>query len=216
MSGDVKVEICGISTAEAMLAAAESGVDYVGLILVEGVRRQIQPEEAAEIVAEYRKSAPANGPKIGGLFRDQPAEWVNSVADRIGLEYVQLTGNEDEAYTAKIARPVFRQVHIRPETTHEELSSTVQAHLDAGRIVVLDRYDPKTPGGAGKVFDWSVAEGVASREGVLLAGGLNPDNVAEAVRMLRPWGVDVSSGVETDGVKDLGKIRAFTEAARSA
>ena len=88
--------------------------------------------------------------------------------------------------------------------------------MDAGRMVVLDHYDEKTLGGAGKTFDWSVAAGVADREGVLLAGGLNPGNVATAIQTLRPWGVDVSSGVETDGEKDRSKIREFIEIARAA
>jgi phosphoribosylanthranilate isomerase len=112
-------------------------------------------------------------------------------------------------------KPVFRQVRVRPETTPESLAAQMQPHLDAGRVVLLDRYDEKTPGGSGKSFDWSVAEGIASRERVLLAGGLTPENVAKAVQQLRPWGVDVSSGVETDGQKDHAKIRAFIEAARS-
>jgi phosphoribosylanthranilate isomerase len=111
---------------------------------------------------------------------------------------------------------VFRQVRIRPETTREQLDSEVSGHLAAGRTVVLDRFDERVPGGGGRAFDWSVAEGVASKDGVLLAGGLNPDNVARAVEQLHPWGVDVSSGVETDGHKDPAKIAAFIEAARLA
>ena len=86
----------------------------------------------------------------------------------------------------------------------------------AGRIVLLDKYDTKVPGGSGSSFDWSVAEGIASREGVLLAGGLTPENVGEAISQLSPWGVDISTGVETDGVKDHAKIRAFVEAVRAA
>lgn len=216
MSKRLKVKIDGLRTVEAALVAAEAGADFMGFVFVEGVRRQLRPDEGAAIIAEYRSLTQASGPKITGLFRDQPIEWVNNVGDRVGLDVVQLTGDEDDAYSSQITRPIVRQVHIRPETTHEQLSSIVQAHLDAGRTVVLDRYDPKTPGGAGKVFDWSVAEGIASRERVLLAGGLNPENIADAVQLLRPWGVDVSSGVETDGRKDHGKIRAFIEAARSA
>ena len=106
-------------------------------------------------------------------------------------------------------RPILRQVRIKPGMSGDALETEVQSHLDAGRMVVLDHYDENTLGGAGKTFDWSVAEGVADRDGVLLAGGLTPDNVASAIQKLRPWGVDVSSGVETDGVKDRKKIRGF-------
>ena len=92
----------------------------------------------------------------------------------------------------------------------------MKAHLDAGRMVILDAYDPDTPGGTGKVFDWSVAQKVAALEGVLLAGGLTPENVTDAIRQLGAWGVDVSSGVETDGVKDDEKIHDFITAALGA
>jgi phosphoribosylanthranilate isomerase len=219
MSAQTKVEICGVRTAEAALVAADAGVDFVGIVFVEGVRRQLQPIDGQALVRSFRirgHRRNEKGPKLGGLFRNQPAQWVNEVARTVDLDYVQLTGEEDDSYARGMWKPVFRQVHVRPETTPEMLAAEVQPHLDAGRVVVLDRYDAKTPGGSGKTFDWSVAEGIASRERVLLAGGLTPENVAKAVQQLRPWGVDVSSGVETDGQQDHAKIRAFIEAARSA
>ena len=141
---------------------------------------------------------------------------MNQISRQMDLDCVQLTGEEDESYALSVHKPVFRQVRIRPETTQQELADAVQTQLDAGRNVVLDRYDAKVPGGGGVSFDWSVAEGVANREGVLLAGGLNPENVGDAIRQLSPWGVDVSSGVETDGAKDHDKIRTFIEAVRAA
>lgn len=222
MSADTKVKICGLRTAEAAWTAASAGADYLGFVFVEGVRRQLKAVEGQAIIRSYRTRGDrrdrrrGRGPQVIGLFRNQDAEWVNHIARQLDIDCIQLTGDEDDAYARSIHRPVFRQVRIRPETTTAELSETVQVQLDAGRTVVLDRFDAKVPGGGGVSFDWSVAEGVANREGVLLAGGLTPENVGDAIRLLRPWGVDVSSGVETDGVKDHSKIRAFIEAARSA
>ena len=213
-----KVKICSLRDADTALAAAKSGADFVGLNFVEGVRRQLKVMEGAAVVARYRLRAPRNKypTKFVGLFRNQPADWVNEVSKRVVLDYVHLCGEEDETYMRSMWRPILRQVRIRPGTTGTALGAEVQHHLDAGRMVVLDHYDEKTLGGAGKTFDWSIAKGIADREGVLLAGGLDPDNVASAVEMLRPWGVDVSSGVETDGEKDRDKIREFIDTAKAA
>jgi phosphoribosylanthranilate isomerase len=217
-----KVKICGLRTAEAARVAASAGADYLGFVFVEGVRRQLKAFEGQAVIRSYRTRGDrrdrrrGRGPQVVGLFGNQDADWVNQVARQMDLDCVQVTGDGDEVHARRIHRPVFRQVRIKAETTPDELSETVQTQLDAGRTVVLDRYDAKVPGGGGVSFDWAVAEKVASREGVLLAGGLTPENVGDAIRQLRPWGVDVSSGVETDGVKDHGKIIAFIEAVRSA
>ena len=156
------------------------------------------------------------GPRVVGLFRNQPPAFVNGVARTASLDMVQLCGDENDAYYAQMDLPVLRQVRVRPGASASDLEAEVKAHLDAGRMVVLDAYHPDTPGGAGKTFDWSVAAGVAFMDGVLLAGGLTPDNVTDAIQQLNAWGVDVSSGVETDGVKDDVKIHDFITAALSA
>ena len=218
MSGRVPmVKICSLRDADTALSAAKSGADFVGLNFVEGVRRQLKVMEGAAVVARYRLRADRNKypTKFVGLFRNQPADWVNEVSKRVVLDYVHLCGDEDETYMRSMWRPILKQVRIRPGMTGTALAAEVQNHLDAGRMVVLDHYDEKTLGGAGKTFDWSIAKGIASRDGVLLAGGLDPYNVASAVEMLRPWGVDVSSGVETDGEKDRNKIREFIATAKA-
>ena len=232
-----KVKICGLRDTENALVAAQAGADFLGFVFVEGVRRQLQPIEGQMVIRGFRirgyrrrpsaretpgpgpGSGPGRGspvPKLVGLFRNQPPDFVNDVARHADLDYVQLCGDEDEAYIRKMWKPVFRQVRVKDGTTPADLDSIVRPHIEGKRIVVLDRYDEKAPGGAGVTFDWAAAEGVASREGVLLAGGLTPDNVRSAIERLRPWGVDVSSGVETDGVKDPEKVRAFVAAAKGA
>lgn len=221
-SQQTKIKICGLRTVEAAWVAASEGADYLGFVFVEGVRRQLNTTQGQTVIRTYRTLGDrrdrrrGKGPQLAGLFRNQDRDWVNRISRQMDLDCVQLNGEEDEAYTRGVHKPVFRQVKIKPETTQQELSESVQAELDAGRIVVLDKYDAKMPGGGGVSFDWSVAEGVANREGVLLAGGLTPENVGDAIKQLSPWGVDVSSGVETDGVKDHEKIAAFIAAVRSA
>jgi phosphoribosylanthranilate isomerase len=240
-----KVKICGLRDTESALVAADAGADYLGFNFVEGVRRQLKPTEGQMVIRGFRirghrrpadirpiasplgkrtrgpggagrRDRDGGGPALVGLFRNQPADFVNNVARMADLDMVHLCGDEDEAYIRSMWKPVLRQVRVRTGTTAAELSALVKPHVEARRMVVLDHYDENTLGGAGLAFEWSAAEGVASLEGVLLAGGLTPENVRGAIDRLRPWGVDVSSGVETDGVKDHGKIRAFIAAAKGA
>ena len=224
MSYVPKVKICGIRDGDSAVEAAGAGADFLGVNLVEGVRRQLTRFQAQEVVRNYRIRARDHrinrlrdkGPRVVGLFRNQDARWVNSATQQIDLDCVQLCGDEDETYIRSMWKPVLRPIHVKPSMSRDELSDLVDHHLELDRIVLLDTYDENTPGGTGKTFDWSIAEGIVNREGVLLAGGLNPENVDDAVQQLTPWGVDVSTGVETDGVKDHAKIRAFIETAKSA
>ena len=211
-----RIKICGIRDVEAATSAAIAGADYLGFNFVEGVRRQLQPDEALEVISNYRSAQKPHNPKLVGLFRNQAPEFVNEIALLTGLDYVQLCGDEDETYNEQMDLPIFRQVRVKQGTTPQQLSGIVSPHLDASRFVLLDSYDKQTYGGSGQTFDWAAAEGVANRDNVLLAGGLNPENIEAAIAQLSPWGVDVSSGVETDGVKDPDRIRAFISAVQSA
>ena len=223
MSYVPKVKICGIRDGDSAVEAVRAGADFLGVVLVEGVRRQLTRFQAQEVVRNYRirerdhriKRLRQKGVKVVGLFRNQDVRWVNKAAQQIDLDCVQLNGEEDEAYMRAMWKPVIRQLRIKSDMSREELSDLVDHHLSLDRIVLLDRYDEQAPGGTGKTFDWSIAEGIADRDGVLLAGGLTPSNVDSAVEQLKPWGVDVSTGVETDGIKDHSKIRAFIETAKS-
>lgn len=219
-----RVKICGLRDSDAALTAARAGADFLGFVFVEGVRRQLTPFQGQEIVRGYRirtrdhrkTRARDNVAKTVGLFRNQDAKWVNRVAQQVDLDYIQLCGDEDEAYTRAIWKPIFRQVRVKPDTNAAQLASTVKPHLAAGQHIILDTYDTDAPGGSGKRFNWQLAEGIAHADNVLLAGGLAPDNVASAIERLKPWGVDVSTGVETDGIKDLDKVRRFIQNAKSA
>lgn len=222
MSYQPKVKICGIRDGDSAVEAVRAGADFLGVVLVEGVRRQLTRFQAQEVVRNYRirardhriKRLRQKGAKVVGLFRNQDVRWVNKTAQEVDLDCVQLNGEEDEAYMRAMWKPVIRQVRIKSDMSQDELSDLVDHHLSLDRIVLLDRYEEHQPGGTGKTFDWGIAEGIANREGVLLAGGLYPENVGDAIRQLSPWGVDVSTGVETDGIKDHSKIRAFIETAK--
>lgn len=166
------------------------------------------------------------GCALVGLFADQPASDVNEIADAVGLDAVQLCGNEPPDYWAQIERPILKVVHVPdvPEGDAAARRSAVAA-LDerlrlvgeAGHLAMLDRKSGGQPGGTGQTFDWTIARELAAvGHRFLLAGGLTPENVGRGVESVAPFGVDVSSGVETDGVKDIEKIRAFVEAARGS
>ncbi len=214
-------KICGLRDVSNALVAAESGADFLGFNFVEGVRRQLQPSEGAELIYEFRMSFDADGiPGVVGLFANQTADFINSVARRCGLDYAQLCGDEPPEFWAALSVPVIRQVKVREDLSRSDAVSMaaeqVGEALDAGHMAVLDKHQPGALGGTGKSFDWNIAREVALEQPVLVAGGLHPGNVAEAIEIAAPWGVDVSSGVETDGAKDAARIRAFAEAVRSA
>ena len=211
-----KIKICGLRSAEAASVASESGADFLGFVFVDGVRRQLQPDEATQIINEYRSSTQVSkSTKLVGLFRNQSLDFVNQTAAETDLDFVQLCGEEDPDYVSRLNLPIFRQIRVKDGTKPDDLYKTVESHLIAGHRVILDRFDTDTPGGSGRSFNWSAAEGVAEQSNVLLAGGLKSENVQAAISQLAPWGVDVSSGVETDGVKDPKLIKTFIEAVRA-
>jgi len=221
------VKICGISDVAHARAAAALGADFVGMVFAPS-RRQVTLGQAKRIAAGLRTEgtpAPsdtdANGveaalsrrrPLIVGVFADQDADTVNAICDDVGLDLVQLSGSEPWEVCAHIHRPIFKCMKVRDGETAQDL----MVHLHEGAIVLLDPYVEGTYGGTGRTLDWEVASDIAKHTTTVLAGGLTPDNVAKAVGAVRPWAVDVSSGVETEGVKDVEKIRAFIAAAKEA
>ncbi|GBD11623.1 N-(5'-phosphoribosyl)anthranilate isomerase [bacterium HR23] len=214
------VKVCGLRTLEDMLVAAEAGADLLGIVFVPGVRRRVEPTLAREMVARFRQQFTVRpAPPIVGLFAHQPLEEVRAIARLVGLDRVQLCGEEDIPFALQVGLPVLKAVHITGAGAREveRAEAQVAALEEAGILPLLDRGGGPQPGGLGQPFDWTVAQALARRgHRFLLAGGLTPENVAEAVRRVRPYGVDVSSGVETDGRKDGAKVRAFLQVARSA
>jgi len=219
------VKICGLREPAHALAAAEAGADFVGLVFAES-RRRVTIEQARAIARALGEPLAAAGggaehieallrrkrPLVVGVFADAGAETINRTADAVGLDLLQLSGEEPWDMCDKLSRPVLRAVKVRDGTSAEEII----AAIGPGAVPLLDTHAEGALGGTGRPFDWAVAAEVARRFPIVLAGGLAAENVGEAVRRVRPWAVDVSSGVETDGVKDVEKICAFIAAAKEA
>ena len=197
------VKICGITSEEDALLAVAMGADAVGFVFAPS-SRQIAPQKAADIV----KRLPAEIVTVG-VFRDETRQRVVDTAHRTRLRAVQLHGRETSADSHWIRQRVPLVIMAFPAG---------DPRLDDADDYAADAFlvDSATPG-SGEVFDWSLAEGAPQNRRIVLAGGLTPENVADAVRVVRPWGVDVSTGVEAaPGRKDARKMRAFIEAARAA
>jgi phosphoribosylanthranilate isomerase len=211
-----RVKICGIRDKTHALAAVEAGADFIGLVFAPS-QRQVSPTNAREIASAVKKSS--NATKVVGVFVNAPSFQVNEIADFCALDVVQLSGDESWEYCCEVVRPVIKAIRIdrqSPEELHSELSAGSKL-LPAQRFVtILDSRVEDQYGGTGDTFDWKLVQQVAKRFRVIIAGGLDPKNVAKLIERVAPWGVDVSSGVETGGVKDTSKIKAFIEAVRKA
>jgi phosphoribosylanthranilate isomerase len=197
------VKVCGITRAEDAQLAVSLGARALGFLFWPRSPRFIDPAKARAIV---RGLPPLVTPV--GLFVNQTADEVNAVAAEVGLGAVQLHGDEPVEYLAGLVRPVLKAVSL------EHLRDVDDANRWPREVVLLlDAHDPERRGGTGQLVDWDLAARVASRRPTLLAGGLRPENVASAIARVRPYGVDVSSGIETaPGVKDHQRMRSFFDA----
>lgn len=210
-----RVKICGITDVSHAQAAAEAGADLIGVVFAPSPR-QVSPEKAKEIAAAAKK----HGLPVAGVFVNMPLAMVNKATATCGLDWVQLSGDESWDYCRQIQKPVIKAIHISPGWDEKRLL----AHLEEGQrlvaphspIYLLDTFVEQKYGGTGKVFAWEIARRAAAKYPVIIAGGLDPENVGRVVAELKPWGVDVSSGVESRGVKDIEKIKAFVAAVRRA
>ena len=203
----VKVKICGITSLEDALTAVAAGADALGFVFHPASPRHISPEQAAGIIKELPPFI-----QTVGLFVNEARDTVNTTADQCGLDIIQLHGEESPGYCDSVRRRVIKAFRVKDIST---LDSLVQYHV-AGCL--LDAWSPAAHGGTGQTFSWGIAaEAVKRGHRIVLAGGLTPDNVAEAVRRVNPYAVDVSSGVESSpGRKDAEKIWKFIIQARQS
>jgi len=209
-----KVKICGITEAAHALAAAEAGADFIGLVLAPS-RRQVNLERTKGIAKTVKGLE--KPPLVVGVFVNTAAPEVNSIADYCGLDWVQLSGDELWECLGDVERPLIKAIRVSREVKAGELIANMSIGYELLRkdfICLLDSHVEGSYGGTGQTFNWRLARQVSQRFPVIIAGGLSPQNVGEAIEVARPWGVDVSSGVETRGVKDISKIKAFIDAVR--
>ena len=194
------MKICGVTRVEDAMLAAELGASAIGFVFWPGSARAIDAPRARWII----DGLPPFVTPVG-VFVDQPVESVREIAEAAGLRAIQLHGKEAaEAYEG-LPWPVIKAVSVRGGVRPPELP-----RLPARVTVLLDAHDPVRMGGTGRTIDWQVAASIAVERPVILSGGLRPENVAEAVAIVRPYAVDVASGVEQEpGVKDAARLRAF-------
>ncbi|HEY0974064.1 MAG TPA: phosphoribosylanthranilate isomerase [Solimonas sp.] len=205
-----RIKFCGIRRRQDADAAVDLGVDAIGFVLVPGSKRHITIEDAARI----RERLPPLVTTVA-LFKDADGQQVQDAIDVLQPDLLQFHGAEDAAFCASFGRPYVKAIALGEGG---RLGASVRT-FRAARALLLDGNAPGAMGGLGKAFDWKAqAAAVAKlKQPVILAGGLNPDNVAQGIKALRPYAVDVSSGIEArPGVKDLNQMRAFVQAVRRA
>ncbi|MFC1871094.1 phosphoribosylanthranilate isomerase [Chloroflexota bacterium] len=208
-----RIKICGITEVPYARAAIKAGADFIGVVFAASPR-QVTYDKAREIVTAAR----AHNRPVVGVFVNQPAAAVNAIASFCELDWVQLSGDETWEYCHQIEKSVIKTIHVAPDWGDSDLLR----HLETGQraigsrspLYLLDTSVKQRYGGTGQAFAWEIARQAATEYPVIIAGGLKPGNVGQVVASLDPWGVDVSSGVETKGVKSASKIKAFITAVR--
>jgi phosphoribosylanthranilate isomerase len=205
-----RIKICGITNEEDATAAVSAGADALGFVFYRKSPRWVEPAVAGRIITSLPPFVSAVG-----VFVNEEVKVVRDLMDACGLGLAQLHGDETAAYCLELARPAVKALRIKDRGSFLALAE-FQGRAGV-RGFLLDAYTDDAYGGTGRTVDWALAAEAARTASVLLAGGLTPDNVAEAIRLVRPYGVDVSSGVESSpGRKDKEKVRRFIRSAREA
>ena len=195
-----RVKICGITRLEDALAAAAAGADAIGLVFVDASPRRVEPAQARAVVVGLPPFI-----KIVGLFADAPAEQIREVLGQVPFDLIQFHGRETPEFCREFGRPYIKAVRMGEGA---DLRAEAGRYAGAAGLLV-DSYHPQLAGGTGATFDWARVPPDLAKP-VILAGGLTPDNVGAAVAAVRPYAVDVSSGVEkSKGIKDAAKVAAF-------
>ena len=196
-----KIKLCGLTRECDIKIANELKPDYIGFVFFPKSKRYASPELAAELKAMLDPSIQAVG-----VFVNAPVEFVAELLEAGTIDVAQLHGKEDEAYVAELRKLTDKPIMKAFRMDSEE--DIARANGFSADMVLLDTGE----GGTGKTFDWSLVTGM--NKPYFLAGGLGPDNIGDAITRIKPYGVDVSSGIETDGLKDPGKMKLFVETVR--
>ena len=211
----IRIKICGIKEEAHALALAEARVDFMGLVFAASPR-QVTPMQAGKIVSALK--ATKTKPDIVGVFVNTPTPTIKKIVESCNLDWVQLSGDEPWGYYRELAMPIIKVIRVsrnyKPEQICADLAYGSKLLGKQKHIFLLDSNAREKYGGTGKTFDWKLARPIAEQFPIIIAGGLTPNNVADAIIAISPWGVDVSSGVETKGAKDMTKITKFIEHVR--
>jgi phosphoribosylanthranilate isomerase len=216
----IKIKICGITNYQDARCAAEAGADFLGFIFYLKSPRCVSVAQCASIVQEIRAEYGTHAPRCVGVFVDEPVERVQDVRSQAGLDLAQLHGQESPEEMQMLQPRAFKAIRpqnaIQAEALWAEYAPLGPTDSSLPQLL-LDTYHPNQPGGTGLPADPEIARSLARRSRLLLAGGLRPDNVGDAIRRVHPWGVDVSSGTEREkGLKDHARVHAFVKAVREA
>lgn len=202
----IRIKICGITCVDDAVAAAEAGADAIGLVFYEPSPRHVTLSKAIDIACSV-------GPyvTVTGLFVNPDEQYIDHVLNNVPVHVIQFHGDETMDYCERWRRPYVKALRMRPGLNVAD----TQASYSSAQGFLLDAYHPEKPGGTGATFDWARVPH-SSPQSIVLAGGLTPDNVSNAIAQTQPYGVDVSGGVESaPGIKNHRKIAAFIKAARS-
>ncbi|MBZ0292796.1 MAG: phosphoribosylanthranilate isomerase [Anaerolineae bacterium] len=219
----IKVKICGITTFEDALAAAEAGADLLGFNFYKRSPRYLSPEAALAICSKLRETLDTRCPVLVGVFVNEGVGAISTITNQVGLNFAQLSGDESSDMLRELRGIGFKAIRPANVAMAVEDAAYFSPHFPSDErapSLLLDAYHPKLYGGTGEQASVEVARTVQAQvPRLMLAGGLTPENVGERVSAIQPWGVDVASGVEPaeqPGIKDRAKMEAFITAARKA
>lgn len=205
-----KIKICGITNLEDARFAAGALVDYLGFIFYEKSPRYIEPGEAGAIINWLE------GPEKVGVFVNQPLDDVNRIAKETGLDFVQLHGDESVEYCELVEKPIIKVIHIEEETVPYLLEHQINQYAEVADYLLFDTKIDGLWGGTGTTFDWDMLNEASIDIPFFLSGGLNADNIEEAIKTVNPYAVDISSSLEQKpGLKDFEKIESFMDQMRA-
>ncbi|CAM2799690.1 phosphoribosylanthranilate isomerase [Paenibacillus sediminis] len=221
---DVSVKICGLQSVEVLKSMIRLPIDYIGFVFAKS-RRQISGDEAAKLLPVLKEWKSEKAPSSVGVFVNPSLTELEDILSNAPLDIVQLHGQESPKLCKQIKDQfgvkVFKVLSVDAEDDFCSIASSLDPYAGVIDGLLLDTFDPQYGGGSGKTFAWEQiphAQAWARAKGIplFIAGGLNPDNVGELLASYAPDGVDVSSGVETDGTKDIDKVTVFVERVKSA
>lgn len=201
-----RVKVCGLTRLEDARYASGAMADYLGFIFYPGSKRYIEPERAAEIITWLE------GPQTVGVFVNQALDDVTEIAAKTGIDLIQLHGAESPEYCGLMPKPVIKAIHITPEDDLYSIQEKIQPYLRVAAYFLFDTSLNGESGGTGAAFNWEILEDFDPGLPWFLAGGISNENVSRAVRLLKPYGVDVNSSLEIEpAIKDPEKQEAFFE-----